>query len=580
MTEEPISRQQVKDALARVLASDEFGSNSDRSRFLKFIVTETLEGRAEQIKGSVVAVEVYGREADFDQQSDPIVRVEARKLRRDLEHYYLTTGSRDEVRINVPKGGYVPTFDLVAHNGNEDGPSGAYSDVSGSEAVNELPRTSFLTSRTLALYGVIFAVIIVSASLFFWRNTQDIVSDSRSIVGPTLFVFPFEGSTGDPSELSLAKGVTIELINKLSTFNELQLYPAGSAVPISEVLAGSNSYDNEVAYALSGIVQLVGNKIQITARLQHAVQGRHIWSQRYDGDFSPSRIFEIQERIASNVAKKLAEPFGLLGKISSRSIASGHNPTLEAYKCVLLGYQYRATFLPELHGKARTCLERAVKTDPDYSRAWALLAHIYVDEYRFFYNSRPNAYRRSIDAGRKAVELNPSDALSYQALSIALFGNGEIESALKAARKAVETNPQNNEALMQLGYRTYATGRWKEAYSLVEEAANKTVSPPAWYPWVPALYHYKNGDYQKALADAEAAGLNHMVLMEATRAAIYGQLDMAEKATASLAHIRQLDPQFDTRARRWFAVHQFPEDFLDLIMDGLHKAGLPGPSSG
>ena len=185
---------------------------------------------------------------------------------------------------------------------------------------------------------------------------------------------------------------------------------------------------------------------------------------------------------------------------------------------MLKGYEYRATFDREKHAVARDCLEKAVRTDPGYSRAWALLAYIYSDEHRFFYNPQPEAYRRALDAGREAVALDPNDALSHQALSVALFSNGEIEAALESGRKAIELNPHNTEALIQVGYRTFATGRWEEGLAFAEEAIATSLSAPPWYPWVLAIYHYKQKDYAKARTFAEAAGLSDMVLVEATRA--------------------------------------------------------------
>ena len=85
--------------------------DSDRKRrFLKFIVQETLAGHADRIKAYTIAVDVFGRDPSFDPASDPMVRIEAGRLRRCLEHYYLTEGSADAVQITIPKGGYVPQF--------------------------------------------------------------------------------------------------------------------------------------------------------------------------------------------------------------------------------------------------------------------------------------------------------------------------------------------------------------------------------------------------------------------------------------------------------------------------------------
>ena len=78
-------------------------------------MTETLSGRADRIKAYSIAVEVFGRGASFDPQSDPVVRIEAGRVRRALERYYLTAGSSDPIAITIPKGSYVPVFSRERH---------------------------------------------------------------------------------------------------------------------------------------------------------------------------------------------------------------------------------------------------------------------------------------------------------------------------------------------------------------------------------------------------------------------------------------------------------------------------------
>jgi hypothetical protein len=80
--------------------------------FLRFVVEATLRGELHLIKGYTIAVEALGRGADFDANTDPIVRVEAGRLRRALERYYAGPGATDSVRIYIPRGRYVPEFQL------------------------------------------------------------------------------------------------------------------------------------------------------------------------------------------------------------------------------------------------------------------------------------------------------------------------------------------------------------------------------------------------------------------------------------------------------------------------------------
>ena len=100
----------IDEQLRRIMSSPEFKATPRQKKFLQFVVEKTLEGQADEIKGYTIATSVFGRKETFDQATDPIVSVEARRLRRALEHYYLVVGMRDPILIDIPIGGYVPTF--------------------------------------------------------------------------------------------------------------------------------------------------------------------------------------------------------------------------------------------------------------------------------------------------------------------------------------------------------------------------------------------------------------------------------------------------------------------------------------
>jgi TolB-like protein len=101
----------VRAELERVLASEGFVNSERLTRFLRFTVEKTLAGEGDQLKEYLLGVEVFDRGATFDPRMDPIVRVEARRLRAKLEEYYAGAGHSTEVRIACPKGSYVPVFE-------------------------------------------------------------------------------------------------------------------------------------------------------------------------------------------------------------------------------------------------------------------------------------------------------------------------------------------------------------------------------------------------------------------------------------------------------------------------------------
>src|SRR5262252_3427823 len=102
--------ERVRGQLDRILASATFADAERGSRFLRFVVQSALEGRSGEVKESVIGVEVLGRSPSFDPKTDPIVRVEAGRLRARLNTYYQNQGKADPVLISLPKGGYVPEF--------------------------------------------------------------------------------------------------------------------------------------------------------------------------------------------------------------------------------------------------------------------------------------------------------------------------------------------------------------------------------------------------------------------------------------------------------------------------------------
>src|SRR6516165_5417193 len=102
--------EQVRVQLQRILGSATFADAERGSRFVRFVVQAVLEGRSDEVKESVIGVEVFGRSTSFDPKTDPIVRVEAGRLRSRLNTYYQNEGKADPVLISLPKGGYVPEF--------------------------------------------------------------------------------------------------------------------------------------------------------------------------------------------------------------------------------------------------------------------------------------------------------------------------------------------------------------------------------------------------------------------------------------------------------------------------------------
>lgn len=158
-----LGRDRVLDALQRILGSSDFIASDRNTRFLQYLIEETLAGRRERLKGYTIALDVFGRDAAFNPNIDPLVRVGARRLRDALERYYLTSGIADPVRISIPKGGYVPVFKPRV----SDTPSqpAAQPTSEPPEAKTPAHRTSLLLVASLVTGLALFALVAIAYPL-------------------------------------------------------------------------------------------------------------------------------------------------------------------------------------------------------------------------------------------------------------------------------------------------------------------------------------------------------------------------------------------------------------------------------
>jgi hypothetical protein len=174
----PPSPTEIRAALQRVTRSEAFRNTPQLVSFLTFVVERSLAGEAQEIKGYTIATQALGRPAHFDPQSDPIVRVEAGRLRRALDFYYAGAGQHDPVRIRVPRGSYVPRFEraeAAQPTARPDERAGALDSgpipTPPGPVEEELPASTAKVGQTstrfLAIPGRLGAATIVSSALFW-----------------------------------------------------------------------------------------------------------------------------------------------------------------------------------------------------------------------------------------------------------------------------------------------------------------------------------------------------------------------------------------------------------------------------
>jgi TolB-like protein len=237
--------------LEKILGSEVFVHSRRLSRFLRFVVEWDLTQRAEQLKEYIIGVEVFDRGFDFDPRLDSVVRTEARRLRSKLREYYQTSGKDDLVRIEIPKGSYVPVFhDCEDRN-------------SRSACPNCLPRSN------------------------------------------TVAVLPFLNLSGDPQCEFFSDGLTGELIHTLACLSQFFVASQTSAFAFKgkPICVREIGRKLKVRTVVEGSVRTSNDRWRIIAQLVDSVNDYPFWSGRYDCQTADT--LEIQEEIAQSVTRAL-----------------------------------------------------------------------------------------------------------------------------------------------------------------------------------------------------------------------------------------------------------------------------------
>ena len=563
---------EVKAELQRILKSRCFEQAGRSSDFLKFVVEETLAGHGERLKGYTIALEVFGRPPDFDAQSDPLVRVEAGRLRRRLMEYYVAEGHANLVRIDIPRGSYEPAFAYSAERPSQT-----------AAAPQEPPQHGlFWRWRYVATAALAVAVVGGLALLTIGdpgRETEP-PSDAEpaaavaSAERPRVMVQAFENLTSDRTLDYLAAGITEEIMLRLNDANVAVI--AGS--PRSSAASPTPPAENEpvASYVLTGSVRSAAERIRISARLVQRDSGAQLWTSAYDENLTISALLAIEEKIAAEVTDTIAAVYGPIFQQELARTVRKPPAQLETYDCVLKYYAYRRTVDPVQHLDALQCFQQAVKREPKFADAWAGLALMYLDEYGFGYNPQPGPIGpldRAREAARTALDIDGESLLANFALARVRFMEGDLDGFTRSTDRVAALGPTNVEALATVGAYWVLAGFPERGAPLLEKA--DALGPRlATSSIARAATDIRAGRYDDALSEMLKLDLPNWVLtpvLVAATAGLAGRQDVAQRAVATL---REKDPMFADHARASLAKWQLDEDLLEALLRGLRAAGL------
>jgi len=367
--------------LDRILASKTFSQVERLKRFVNFIVREAISGRGAELKEYVIGVEVFGKEPSFDPRTDPIVRVQARRLRSRLVRYYREEGQADELIIDLPKGGYTPVFRRRE------------------AAVATRP------SLTTTLAG---------------RNT--------------VAVLLFADHTAGASMRHFCGGLRDEIVHGLLMLKTLRVLAAGGA----ETADAQTATRSDAALIVGGSVRASGDRLRVATQLVDGASGCYLWSDVVD--VAASDAIAAQEAVAKAIVAKLGPAFAD-GELSVGARPPSDN--LAARNLYLQGRYHLNQRTAEGLQKAVEFFQKALGEDAQFSLAHSGLADAYGLLTHYGVLGPADVWAPAAASAAAAVALDGHSAEAHTSVAhVRATQDWDWAGAERAFQRAIQLNPR------------------------------------------------------------------------------------------------------------------------------------------
>jgi len=498
----------VRQELGRVLLSKTFRQVNRLPRFLTFIVEETLAGRGDLLKEYPVGVEVFGKDSDFDPRMDPIVRVQARRLRMRLASYYLQEGQFNDLIIELPKGGYTPVFRRLE------------------SSTVKRPVVATLVSRN------------------------------------TVAVLPFTDQSGAGDMSAFCDGLTLEILHALIEVDSIMVVSDSR-----EAAPRDSGALPAAAMIVTGSVRRSKDVLRITTHISDAIRGCYTWSDSIDRNVE--NVFEIQEEVAARVVNSLRSE--LLGSAEGGGVRHRRIENLAAHNMYLQGRYHLNQRTEHGLRRALEFFTNAIDEDPRLAVAYSGLADSYSLLAHYGVASPAEVWTKAASNASQAVLLDDESSEAHTSFGhVKSTQDWDWTGAEQEFRRAISLDPRNPTAHHWYAMSCLAPlGRLDEA--LEENLLARELDPiSSIIARDTALIHYYKRDFDLALeqCDHTIEQNPHFSAAYWTLGMVQEQRGDFDEAIGILSNLKNLSTKryispFEV-ALIYFALHRLDEGFTSL----------------
>jgi adenylate cyclase len=503
----PVSAKELRAHLEQVFQSKPFRNAEKLRRLLSYLIEAHLAGDDAKLKGYTIGIEALDRPDDFDPQLDPIVRVQAKRLRDGLDAFYANEGQQSSIRILIGKGSYRPQVQRIATPSLRIEPptaaiSGAVLQTAPVLAFGGRPKRTKATRFALAL-GLALAAMSGVAGLVAMVTHgpgADLLSKAGTDPAPIRTDLPKSGSEQPPAERKLRFDSYAEKPVLRIITHEQAVRDRGDLTFLSSALVRFGLFqvqrtDQGVNTALRAEGRPSDHYVLAISSCpgcQNEVIGATLV-------FAPRN--EIIYAAALSVGRddpqvalsKLVRTIGALdGPILNHMRKLNEGP-MTVFGCIQDAIEFAKTFAPDSKDRIRHCVSEYVRsgeTDPLMEQLSAFDA---VISYWLLEEPHTNLARAQKHS-RRALELEPAMALGYFVRAFVYSGLGNSDHQLEMAKRGYELNPLDS--LMAFGYANalLAVGEFRAARMMLEAARSENTITPVWILVQLALANLLNDD--------------------------------------------------------------------------------------
>ena len=564
------SESEARSALERVLANEALRASPQLGAFLRFVVDATLGGRGATLKGYTIGVEALGRDPRFNPQVDPIVRVEATRLRRALERYYAGDGSSDPVAIVLPRGSYVPTF--------------AYRAAASRPAPPPLVAPSRAPARALLALLVLGALMALAGLILLPRHGRESLNTppatSASVETPATNRLP--PGNGMPT-------IYIEPLRVVGTLRPGQIAAGSLTDQIRDAFTRFDTVNvafeqrraTDAAYRLTGSLDYGETAATLRFELIDTAENKIAWARSFDYPAAASGRGAAEDAIVGALTNSLLASYGVIrARDRARELASPSGDP--RYRCVLEAADSLRFLDSAMHAHARACLESLTARDPSFAVGFEFLSLVYYREDALGYPPRPGdapALDRALRAAQRAIELAPASSRAYQDLFVVLYARHDVAAAFAAGETAMALNKYDLMTVAEFGGRLVMAGEVERGLAMLRRASEPDGGVlPAWQHYYLFLGNYLAGDMQEAASQAEQITDDDYPLGLVARAIAASRGGNGEQARRLIERLMEIAPAWRTDARRLLEKSIYTPESVARLLHELAAAGLAGNS--